>query len=333
MRICVFEYITGGGLAGEPLPAALRREGDMMLRAVVADLAEVPGVEVTLARDARLPDPALPAKVRWIDQHYSNDLSGLLHAAAEGCEAVWPIAPETGDTLAEVCEWVLRGGRGLVASRPEVVRVAASKRATLERLRERGVPTVPSYTPRDVPFEHGGPWVVKPDDGVGCEGARIVYDRAALERACAAATPVIVQRLLPGVAGSLSLLCDEGRASTLGVNRQRVAVVEEGFRLLGCVINDPTVAEAARIEELGRGVAAALPGLWGYIGVDFILTDEGPRALEVNPRVTTSYVGLRASLGRNPAALVLDALAGARLDPLSFRGRPVTVTLETSHVA
>ena len=34
----------------------------------------------------------------------------------------------------------------------------------------------------------------------------------------------------------------------------------------------------------------------------------GPVVLEINPRLTTSYVGLRPALGRNPAALVLELL-------------------------
>jgi predicted ATP-grasp superfamily ATP-dependent carboligase len=46
--------------------------------------------------------------------------------------------------------------------------------------------------------------------------------------------------------------------------------------------------------------------LWGYAGIDFIDTDAGPLALEVNPRLTTSYAGLRRAMGINPALLVLE---------------------------
>ncbi len=59
---------------------------------------------------------------------------------------------------------------------------------------------------------------------------------------------------------------------------------------------------------LAQRVAEALPGLWGYVGVDFILSDAGAMVLEVNPRLTTSYVGRRKSIGANPAAWVLGLL-------------------------
>jgi len=60
MRIFVYEHITGGGMLDDPQVAALAPEGEMMLRALVDDLMLIPGVEVTVLRDARLPDD-LPA--------------------------------------------------------------------------------------------------------------------------------------------------------------------------------------------------------------------------------------------------------------------------------
>ena len=39
MRLLICEYVTGGGFLGQPLPASLAREGDMMLAALVKDNA------------------------------------------------------------------------------------------------------------------------------------------------------------------------------------------------------------------------------------------------------------------------------------------------------
>ena len=51
MRIFAFEFFSGGGLAGQPLPPGIAREGDMMLGALLRDLAELPEVEVVASRD------------------------------------------------------------------------------------------------------------------------------------------------------------------------------------------------------------------------------------------------------------------------------------------
>ena len=58
MRLLVLEYITGGGMAGLELPPALAREGDLMLTALLRELAEIPGIATISTRDPRL---ALPA--------------------------------------------------------------------------------------------------------------------------------------------------------------------------------------------------------------------------------------------------------------------------------
>jgi predicted ATP-grasp superfamily ATP-dependent carboligase len=67
-------------------------------------------------------------------------------------------------------------------------------------------------------------------------------------------------------------------------------------------------------------VARAMPGLAGYFGIDVILSEDGPRVVDVNPRLTTSWVGLRAALGFNPAKLVLDLLAEDGTFEMPMRG-------------
>jgi predicted ATP-grasp superfamily ATP-dependent carboligase len=91
--------------------------------------------------------------------------------------------------------------------------------------------------------------------------------------------------------------------------------------------------ERALFEELADDVAKAIPGLWGYVGIDLILTSSGPVVLEVNPRLTTSYIGLRKSIGRNPAELVLSLLEGNKsISSALFSDEPVVINLEQTYV-
>jgi predicted ATP-grasp superfamily ATP-dependent carboligase len=142
----------------------------------------------------------------------------------------------------------------------------------------------------------------------------------------------VAQPFVQGTAGSLSLLAREGQATLLSVNRQRIAVMDDELVLLGCVVNGLGRTDG-RLRRLAGDVAAALPGLWGYAGVDLIATPSGPQVLEVNPRLTTSYAGLRESLGVNPAELVLDLLFGDCPQVSHLGGRPVDVCLEVASAA
>jgi len=69
-----------------------------------------------------------------------------------------------------------------------------------------------------------------------------------------------------------------------------------------------------RAERLGRRALRGIPGLLGYVGVDMMLDEDSDRArdiaIEINPRLTTSYVGLRAHLNGNLAQLMLELAEG-----------------------
>jgi predicted ATP-grasp superfamily ATP-dependent carboligase len=65
------------------------------------------------------------------------------------------------------------------------------------------------------------------------------------------------------------------------------------------------------LKLLANDIKAAVPGLIGYFGVDLLLdtqTARGVTIVEVNPRLTTSYVHLHQAIGCNPAAMVMDAM-------------------------
>jgi len=54
-----------------------------------------------------------------------------------------------------------------------------------------------------------------------------------------------------------------------------------------------------------------LPGLQGYYGVDVLLDEQDLDKItlvEINPRLTTSYVELRHAISCNPAEIILNAL-------------------------
>ena len=53
------------------------------------------------------------------------------------------------------------------------------------------------------------------------------------------------------------------------------------------------------LQDWAQQVVQALPGLRGLVGVDYIQTKDGPVVLEINPRATTSYAGLRAAMVQN----------------------------------
>jgi predicted ATP-grasp superfamily ATP-dependent carboligase len=310
LRLLICEYVTGGGFLGRPLPASLAREGDMMLTALVKDVADLGGIEILSVRDGRLREPDLPADFHVLTER--DDPWSAWRDAIETVDAVWPVAPETGGALTRLSELVLAAGRLLIGSRPAAVSLATSKLATVASLAADGIAVVPTVSAaaalRDgLPPAPDG-WVVKPDDGAGAEATQLFRRRDEVQRQLESAPDtLIVQPYLAGTAASLSMLCQNGRTWLLSCNRQEVVLEHRMFRFRGSIVGG---LEQRRplLEPVAAAIASAMPQLWGYVGVDFIDSAAGPVVLEVNPRLTTSYVGLGHALRLNPAALILELL-------------------------
>ncbi|MDQ2106306.1 ATP-grasp domain-containing protein [Azospirillum isscasi] len=330
MRILVCEFVTGGGMPpGAPIPASLAREGDLMLRALVADLLEVPGVEIALTRDARLPPLAVP--VRSITITDPRESWTLWENLAREADGVWPIAPETDGALERFSRMTEAAGRRLFNSSADAVAVTSSKAATAAALSAAGLPVVPVWRADAIADEPPGvgPWVVKPDDGAGCVDTRLIRDRSEWDGWLGEAdrTGFVVQPFQPGTPASLSMLCRDGRAWLLTVNRQDVTLSGGSFAYGGGIVGG--LAPTPALSDLAHGVAAALPGLFGHVGVDVVAGPDGPAVIEVNPRLTTSYAGLRRATGLNVAAAVLDLARDPPVPPKPVgRTEPVPLTLK-----
>lgn len=310
LKVFAFDYAMEGGSMTRVLSRSVTQQGAMLFNALLADLAAVPGVEVCTMATLCVPGTGA------FDERFAR--------CVQAADAVWPLAPESEGLLEGLSRDILRGKRILLGSAPGAVRVAASKLKVARALAEGGVATVPTYRPHASLPNGDGAWVVKPDDGAGCRGARLFSDRAAALAwiRTNAAQGYVLQPFIAGKLGSLSLICCDGAARLLARNDERIAVLDNRFYFLGSTVNGLPDADGA-LERLAQQVAAALPTLWGYVGVDIILGERGAVVLGVNPRLTAAYAGLHASIGCNPAAMVIDLLKGPAALPTAPAARRV----------
>lgn len=326
MRILVHEFASGGGLAGRPVRASLAREGAAMLSALVADLAAIGRHRIVTTVDLRYFLQAPPGvEVVTLPPGSAVLLDGLIASA----DAVWLVAPETGGCLESLAAKVERKRRKLLGPGAAAIRRASDKAGLPLRLARVGVPHPETRVLRKgtdwvrVAQELGYPVVLKPARGAGCEGVCLARDKRELGQAVELARrangsgPWLVQRYVPGLAASVSLLSDGRRAVALTVNSQAVRA-SRPFAYRGGVtpFEHPL---AGRAVEAALRTCQALPGLRGYVGVDVVLTGSEAVVIEVNPRLTTAYLGVRSALEGNLAALVLQACDGTLPAPPPVR--------------
>jgi tyramine---L-glutamate ligase len=325
MRILVHEFASGGGLAGEVVPASLAREGSAMRDALVADLAAIGRHEIVTTVDSRFPLSAPPGVEVVALAPGAVGLDTLIASA----HAVWLIAPETNGCLERLARRVERNGKTLLGPSVSAIRMASDKTSLPHRLARHGIrhPETrvlwPGVDPVTAAREIGYPIIVKPARGAGCEAVRLARGARELRQVLAdypgGGAPVVLQRYVRGVAASVSLLADGRRAVPLTLNAQHV----RASRRLSYSGGRTPFAHplASQATEAARQTCQALPGLRGYIGVDVVITDREAVVIEVNPRLTTAYLGVRAAVDENVADLALVACLGMLPAPPRVRRR------------
>ncbi len=269
--------MTGGGWPVGAPPSALRAEALTLLRAVLAGFRAWGRFPVVTTVDSRSGAADLPAdEIVVMD---AGTYPTALPALARRCGAALVIAPEDGGVLERVTRLLQDAGVLLLGSEPRGVAVAADKWECSRRFAAAGLPA--PRTMRTTPAAAaatalglGFPLVVKPVRGAGCAGVSLVAHRDELEPALAldglrGAESLLLQEYVHGPAASVSLLVAGGRAVCLSFNSQ---VVTPGipFTYEGGTsgIRDGRRDEAFALAER---VAALVPGLRGYVGVDLVL--------------------------------------------------------------
>jgi predicted ATP-grasp superfamily ATP-dependent carboligase len=302
--IFVYEYCTALGLGREASGPdhSLWREGNAMRSACVADFERMPGVTVTTMTGVR------PTA--------EYDAFALL---ARASDATLVVAPETDRLLDQrLHRAVEAGAKCILNSSESATNIAGDKQYLPEFWQRAGVPTPVVNTFDGEPLDF--PFVVKHRFGAGSVAVRRIDTATQWNALQAAGTldgvrvgNLLVQPYVPGVAVSASFLVGPNCVVPLLPGVQHLS--DDGrFTYHGGEIPMPD-GPTVRAVELARRAIDAVPGLAGYVGVDLILGDaadgSGDFAIEINPRLTTSYVGLRAMTDDNLMAKLWDVCAGA----------------------
>lgn len=260
------------------------------------------------------------------------DLTAAGHAVVtSNPDAVWLIAPELGRVHQQVARRFESKGARLLGSSLAAIRRASDKRALARLLERHSIPHPRTRILRDdgaaasIAAALGYPVVVKPAQGAGCLGVAIASQAHELTmavahaRAAAGTGMLLMQEYVVGTAASVSLLADGTRAVPLTLNLQQVR-----RRLHRLVYAGGRTPLEHPLQSLAFDVAVRtcglIPGLRGFVGVDLVLTQTEVVVIEVNPRLTTAYLGVRKALGCNVAAMALAACRGEL--PVRVRLRP-----------
>jgi predicted ATP-grasp superfamily ATP-dependent carboligase len=283
MKVLLAEYST----AHDPV---LAHEGRAMLGVLKASFERC-GYEVVLPNE--------------------GDFATEIERLAPACDMGLVIAP---DHLLSMFTMILEQHTHNLGCGFMTVALCANKVQTQKILRQHGI---------SVPGEPGpGKKVIKPVRGCDAQGVRLSDGDPGKDEFAEQyidgehfSVSIIPSRVI----GDACLYFSGAPPLVLAVNRQQIGIDPDGsFHYLGgeTPVHPPREAE---ITGTARKAVEVL-GCQGYCGVDMVVADN-VYVLDVNPRITTSLVGIAACMDEEIADLLIAASKGEGPAGVDLHGR------------
>ena len=296
-----------------------------MLRTLISDF-KAAGHNVTTMLDSRIArwNPPIDADC-VVPVFSSHETQVNMHKIAESADAAYVIAPETNGVLQSLVELVEQTSAASLNCPTGAIEKVSDKMVFDDFMRKLGLhlPERMIFSVADdlkeirktVRGSLNFPVIFKPSDGVSCSGVSVVSNEeqvvGAIDKIKRASSSkhFLIQELIKGAAASVSLLSTGSNAVPISLNRQDVTIETpeacSSYSGGAAPFGHPLRAEAFEVAEK---LVKSVPDLRGYVGVDFVLTEDEAVAIEVNPRLTTSYVGLRRVVNFNSAQAIVNAV-------------------------
>jgi predicted ATP-grasp superfamily ATP-dependent carboligase len=325
LKVLLYEHVSSGGYAGESIPLSLLCEGFGMLKGLTSDF-KAAGHEVTVLLDRRIAELNPPLESdHFVQITSSEEADPAMEKTAEESDAVYVVAPEPNHVLQSIIECIETTGTFSLNCQALGIEQAADKASLGERVKRLGLnfPNAATFSAGDsvegighlVEGKIGFPAVIKPLSGAGCSGLSIIRTKKQLTEGLAkikretACEQVVAQELIDGTPVSVSLISNGVEALPVSLNLQEISLAspEAVSSYEGGLVpfEHPLKAKAY---VTARRLVESFGSLRGYVGVDMVLTSDKAFVMEINPRLTTSYVGLRKVANFNTAEAIVTAV-------------------------
>jgi len=328
-EILLWEYLSGGGMARNPLPASLLCEGIAMLRAIARDFAGA-GFHLTIALDHRLLSlrECLPPS-SLIPITPDEEIRDFLIEQATQVGAFFLIVPEFDNLLFSYTQMLEKVAKNWGCP-SEFIKIFGNKWETWKFWESRGIntPQTRELSPGNAESEllemlqeRNDKIVIKPASGAGaektftCSFTDMQKPRyASMVMNYIRGGGFIAQRFIPGIPCSVNFIAVHKKIHPMCVNDQLVELYtspNSPSQYLGGISPSQSLLKHHTPEVIENTLQSVIDSISplesGIFGLDFICDGNGSfHFIEINSRLTTSYVALSQVLSQNPVSVMMQ---------------------------
>ena len=329
-KILIVDYLVGGGFAEEDLPQDHLAEGYSLLRAAIEQFSFL-GYKIATLIDQRLMEHIRISPIHEFNSVASHeDFVNGIQTFSDQVDYSLTIAPESKGILKDLASIMVNSSSTYLGCTPESIELAADKLKTMALAKELDLNVPATFSPNyNEPFDAiaekvqilGYPLIVKPVDGIGCRGLTKALNLDGLRFGLQSAHAVtnmeecIVQEFIEGTPISTSLLVNDEKAYPLSINHQNLRMDSNNQfgRYIGGEVPFNVPNHNKEIIETSIKLVEQM-NLTGFVGVDMIVSKEGLFIIEVNPRLTVPFIGIKNLSSKNIGQMLIDVVENGTLN-------------------
>lgn len=225
-------------------------------------------------------------------------------------DAMIPTTDEELLVLAREKARFLSQGTRVIVSDYETINICNDKMATFKFLKINNIPVPVTYLPEELP--PAGvlkfPLFIKPRNGKGSVDCYQVHNYDELQHYEKTIHQPVIQQFIKGPEYTADVMCDFSSQIITVVPRERIAT-SSGVTQKGLTVGNQI------IEHLAAAICRKLKVI-GAANIQFIVDENGPQCIEINPRFSGG-ISLTLAAGAKFPNMLIDMLLGKKV-PLAM---------------
>ena len=309
-RLYLYEELSAMEFDAQSAIAPLLNEGLSILKALIIDFTKLNQFELFVFASQEVGESLVAEKLINLNQWLIPELPNPFLHIVNPHDAVLVMAPESEGIFANRIKQVNETGADNLSCSVEAISLAGDKYHTFLYLSKLNILT-PTTMLLDSFLKSPQltfPLVLKPRDGAGAADTFCISTLEYLENEASSILELdqwIVQELKHGLPASYCFFVQKGQSTPIISSFQNMNLLDNQFIYQGGSLPLPVDLEH-RALILAQNTIRDFPGLNGWVGVDLVLGSDPNGFMdfvfEINPRLTTAYLGARHHLHINPAS-------------------------------
>ena len=293
-KILIYEYITGGGLLNEDLTSSLMNEANMITASINDCCHKSKYFTHNSFRDYRLSGTNDKEFIILRDNSKIYDLEFLREY-----DYVLPVLPEIDMELYEYVKYLEEHGINAVISNSDTIKICSDKLKFYKYCKKYSLPSINTYEKYNNSLKNKLV-MIKDRYGAGCSYNEVVKNTKNNGKI---GNNKVIQPYINGDDFSISIYFTKKNFKVLTVNKQLIEYRNNKARLQSIIVNIKNKSYL-KVLSLISSIKNIFPGLYGFVGVDIIVNEDAIFLVEINPRLTTSFIGIYDTIGINIIDLI-----------------------------